>query len=147
MQTRGRALWDSVYRPFETKLLDKLGQSHPDLPVQILNGNYALLLSNPPPDRPRGSLAMLGRVNTSLVAIACLRAQTGVGPQVLSHVFGLRKALEDGTAAADGPAETEEAVTWLASDEGSEWILNSVDKIVNGLGGANFATGTRKSKL
>lgn len=83
---------------------------------------------------------------TSVVAITCLRAQTGVGPQVLSHVFGLRKALEDGSYEADGMSEEElAAVKWLASDEGSEWILKTVDGIAEALGGSNFAT--RDSKL
>jgi len=90
-----------VYKPFEQKLLGELAASHPDLPVHILTGHYALLLSNPPPEdagEANTSPAGVGRVLTSLVAIACLRAQTGVGPQVLSPVFGLRKALEDGPA-------------------------------------------------
>lgn len=74
------------------------------------------------------------------MAIACLRAQSGVAPQVLSHVFGLRKALEDGSWASD--VESESGARWLASDEGNEWILNSVDKIVKAIGqgqGSNFA--------
>jgi hypothetical protein len=143
---RGRALWDSVYRPFENKLYEKLGQSHPDLPAFILSDNYAGLLSDPPASE-RGRLASVGRVHTSLVAISCLRAQTGVGPQVLSHVFGLRKALEDGSFRADQDAESEDAVKWLASDEGSEWILNTVDKIVKAVGGSSFAPIGRESKL
>ena len=141
---RGRALWDSVYAPFEDKLYEKLALAHPDLPVHILNSHYAGLLSDPP--RPESSLASLGRVMTSVVAITCLRAQTGVGPQVLSHVFGLRKALEDGSYEADGMgAEELAAAKWLASDEGSEWILKTVDDIAEALGGSNFAT--RDSKL
>lgn len=141
---RGRALWDSVYAPFEDKLYEKLALAHPDLPIHILNSHYAGLLSDPP--RPGSSLASLGRVMTSVVAITCLRAQTGVGPQVLSHVFGLRKALEDGSYEADGMSEEElAAVKWLASDEGSEWILKTVDGIAEALGGSNFAT--RDSKL
>lgn len=140
---RGRGLWDSVYRPFENKLFDKLAQSHPDLPVYILNGNYAGLLSDP---EERAGLASVGRVHTSLVAITCLRAQTGVGPQVLSHVFGLRKSLDDGSWKQAKDGESEEAVRWLASDEGSQWILNTVDKIVEAVGGSSFAQG-RESKL
>lgn len=81
-----------------------------------------------------------------MIAIACLRAQTGVGPQVLSHVFGLRKAAEDGTYEADVDGESEEAVQWLASDEGGEWILDTVDSIVKTVGGSSFAPG-RESKL
>lgn len=83
---------------------------------------------------------------TSLVAVASLRAQTGVGPQVLSHVFGLRKAVEDGTfrddlevqGAGKEESESEEGVRWLAGDEGGEWLLKAVDRIVDGLGGSNF---------
>lgn len=141
---RGRALWDSVYKPFETKLLDKLADSHPDLPVHIINSNYAPLFTDPA-DRPGG--VRLGRVLTSLLAIACLRAQTGVGPQVTSHVFGLRKALDDGTWRA--PEVTEEEVRWLASEEGNKWILDTVDRIVEAIGenqGTTFAPGI-KAKL
>lgn len=141
---RGRGLWDSVYRPFEDKLFDKLGQAHPDLPVFILNGNYAGLLSDP---QAREGLASVGRVHTSLVAVSCLRAQTGVGPQVLSHVFGLRKALEDGTWKSDPAGEGEEGVKWLASDDGGQWILKTVDSIVETMGGSSFAPAGRESKL
>lgn len=82
---------------------------------------------------------------TSIVAVACLRAQTGVGPQVLSHVFGLRKALEDGSWVED--VESEAGARWLASDEGNMWILESVDAIVEAIGGgngSNFAPGRAK---
>ena len=88
--------------------------------------------------------AQVGRVLASLVAIACLRAQTGVGPQVLSHVFGLRKAFEDGSAEEDL-----EGGEWLASEEGNKWILESVDAIVGALGGeqgTTFAPGLGKEK-
>ncbi|EFQ34341.1 uncharacterized protein GLRG_09485 [Colletotrichum graminicola M1.001] len=142
---RGQALWDSIYAPFEVKLYEKLAQSHPDLPVHILNSHYAGLLSDP---KERGGLASVGRLLTSVVAISCLRAQSGVGPQVLSHVFGLRKGLEDGTFKADNQDDIQGA-NWLASDEGSEWILNSVDTITEAIGGAarsNFAP-ARESKL
>lgn len=138
---RGRALWDSIYRPFENKLYNKLADSHPDLPVHILNSHYGALLSDP--DRDTGATA--GRVLTSIVAVACLRAQTGVGPQVLSHVFGLRKALEDGSWASD--VESEKGARWLASDEGNEWILKSVDSIVEAISqgqGSSFAPGKAK---
>lgn len=135
MTKRGRDLWDSVYAGFETKLIDKLATSHPDLPVHILNSHYAPILSDP---AERGGLAKTGRILTSLIAISCLRAQTGVGPQVLSHVFGLRKGIQDGSWKNDGKEETEGA-EWLASDEGSEWILKKVDEISEALGGGNFA--------
>jgi len=78
------------------------------------------------------------------VAVACLRAQTGVGPQVTSHVFGLRKAFEDGSAEAEGEGEGQQ---WLASDEGNVWLLESVDSIVEALGegrGSSYAPGMSK---
>ncbi|KAL2813591.1 hypothetical protein BJX63DRAFT_421228 [Aspergillus granulosus] len=141
ISSRGQALWDSIYRPFEVKLYEKLADSHPDLPVHILHANYGALLSDP---AGRTAGANVGRIATSIVAIACLRAQTGVGPQVVSHVFGLRKALEDGTWTADN--EGEEGARWLASEEGNEWILRSVDEIVEGISqgqGSNFAPGAK----
>jgi hypothetical protein len=74
----------------------------------------------------------VGRGLTSVVAVACLRAQTGVGPQVLSHVFGLRKAVEQGVL---GEEEEREGVARLAGDEGCEWLLRSVDAIAEAIGG------------
>lgn len=115
----------------------KLARAHPDLPVYILGSHYGPLLSDPP-----GHGVALGRVLTSAVAVACLRAQTGVGPQVLSHVFGLRKAWEDGTW--KGGEEEEEVVRWLAGDEGGEWVLRSVDGIVEALGSSSAG---REAKL
>ncbi|ETN36543.1 uncharacterized protein HMPREF1541_08821 [Cyphellophora europaea CBS 101466] len=138
--SRGRALWNSIYRPFEDKLVDKLAASHPNLPIHIISAHYGTLLSDPDHNMP----AQVGRVLASLVAIACLRAQTGVGPQVLSHVFGLRKAFEDGSAEEDL-----EGGEWLASEEGNKWILESVDAIVGALGGeqgTTFAPGLGKEK-
>ncbi|KAI5308914.1 hypothetical protein KEM55_004530, partial [Ascosphaera atra] len=46
-KARGRELWNSIYKPFEQKLVSKLGRSHPDMPVVILNNHYSTLLSNP----------------------------------------------------------------------------------------------------
>jgi hypothetical protein len=138
---RGRQLWDSVYKPFEGKLLDKLAQSHPNLPVHIINGHYSNLLSDPPTDSP----LRVGRVLTSLAAIACLRSQTGVGPQVTSHIFGLRKAFQDGSAEKDI-----QGAEWLATDEGNQWILNVIDELVQALGegrGTTFAPGMGSDKV
>ena len=75
----------------------------------------------------------VGRVLTSVAAVACLRAQTGVGPQVTSHVFGLRKAWDDGSWRGDG--EGEEGVRFLASDEGGLWVLGATDRICGSLDG------------
>ncbi|KAF2843396.1 hypothetical protein M501DRAFT_966802 [Patellaria atrata CBS 101060] len=143
--SRGRGLWDSIYAPFETKLVERLTDSHPDLPVHILNSHYGALLADPS-DRPSG--VKVGRVLASIVAVACLRAQTGVGPQVLSHVYGLRKAVEDGSWKGDEEAGAEEGVRWLAGDEGGAWLLESVDRIVDAVGGTTYApAGARESKL
>ncbi|GAW24233.1 hypothetical protein ANO14919_138150 [Xylariales sp. No.14919] len=138
----GLALWDSVYFGVERRLLDKLAKSHPDLPVHIINGHYSNLLSNP---RDADKKEPVGRVLTSLIAIACLRAQTGVGPQVVSHILGLRKAYEHGDAHAEGELPVEGG-EWLASDDGNVWLLESIDKLVHAIGGGEgttFAPGIR----
>ena len=141
--TRGQTLWKSVYLPFEAKLVNKLALSHPDLPVFIIESEYGPLLADPTPRMPG---IKVGRVLTSVLAVACLRAQTGVGPQVISHIFGLRKAFENGTA---GGEDEVQGGKWLASDEGSTWILERVDEIVSAISegqGTSFAPGI-KAKL
>lgn len=141
---RGRSLWKSIYHPFETKLAQKLASSHPDLPVHIIEGEYGNLFSDPAPAAEGTMPATVGRILTSIVAIACLRAQTGVGPQIISHLFGLRKAFEDGSAEKD--VEMIQGAEWLASDEGSIWLIGIVDRIVQSIGegeGTSFAPGLR----
>jgi len=144
INTRGQNLWTSIYHPFSNKLSQKLSLSHPDLPIFIIAAEYGALFSDPP---SRETGATVGRVLTSLVAVACLRAQTGVGPQVTSHIFGLRKAFGDG----DGEeGEKVEGGRWLAGDEGNVWLLGCVDRIVEGLGrgkGTSFAPGFERAKL
>ncbi|KAK5170335.1 uncharacterized protein LTR77_004922 [Saxophila tyrrhenica] len=138
---RGNWLWDRIYHPFTDKLTAKLAQSHPDLPVFIIEGEYGALFTDPaspPLDLER--VPNVGRVTTSIMAISVLRAQTGVGPQVVSHIFGLRKAFEDGTA----QLEEVEGGEWLSGNEGSEWLLGEVDRIVQELGGSTFAPGMEK---
>lgn len=168
-QEDGLALWDSVYKGFERKLIAKLALSHPDLPVHILASHYSNLLSDPSSAASPAVLAteeerraagvvdgaVVGRVLTSLVAISCLRAQTGVGPQVVSHVFGLRKAYDErwvsGVGGAKGPGEIEvEGGEWLASEEGNVWLLESVDRLVEAIAGGRgttFAPAMGASKL
>jgi hypothetical protein len=136
---RGHGLWNSIYAPFSSKLIKKLASSHPDLPVHIVESEYGALFSDPGQSAPLG--ANVGRVLTSVVAVACLRAQTGVGPQVLSHVFGLRKAVEGEQAAVAEAKGEVEGAEWLASDEGSEWLLKQVDAVVGAIGGGGFAGG------
>jgi hypothetical protein len=133
---RGRALWDAIYKPLETKLEHKLGEAHPDLPVFIINQEYGGLFTDPP-QKPG---ATVGRITTSLIAVTCLRAQQGVGPQVLSHVFGLRKSWDDGTWKQEPQAGDEEGIRWLVSDEGCTWVLEKVDELVAALGGGQGST-------
>ena len=114
----------------------------------IVNHEYGALFADPTA-LGHESGAKVGRVLTSIVAVACLRAQTGVGPQVTSHVFGLRKAYEDGSYKAKGEFEVEGG-EWLAGEEGNMWLLGAVDRIVEALGegkGSSFAPGMEKAKL
>jgi hypothetical protein len=136
INSRGRALWDKIYRPLETKLESKLGEAHPDLPVFIINNEYGGLFTDP----ERSTGATVGRITTSLIAITCLRAQQGVGPQVLSHIFGLRKSWEDGSWETEPQAGDKEAIKWLVSDEGCAWVLQKTDELVEALGGGQGST-------
>jgi len=67
----------------------------------------------------------LSRALGSVVGVACLRAEGRVGPQLVSHVFGLLKArnVQDQSPEDD----------WLSTDEGAEWVIRTVDKIVDGV--------------
>lgn len=72
----------------------------------------------PAEDQEQGNLS---RALGSVVGTACLRAETRVGPQLTSHVFGLLKARDvDGLSDGD---------RWLTTDEGTEWVIRSVDRI------------------
>ncbi|KAL2268453.1 hypothetical protein VTJ83DRAFT_3299 [Remersonia thermophila] len=143
---RARRLWTSIYTPLDAKLEAKLADAHPDLPVHILTSHYGPLLADPDPDPGAGArrgLATVGRTLTSVVAVASLRAQTGVGPQVVSHVFGLRKGVEQGAHRDEFAAEEAEAegVERLATDEGCEWLLKSVDAVAEAIGTAGGGFG------
>lgn len=72
----------------------------------------------PAEDQEQGNLS---RALGSVVGTACLRAETRVGPQLTSHVFGLLKARN-----ADGLSDGDR---WLTTDEGTEWVIRSVDRI------------------
>lgn len=111
VKERGRGLWRSIYDPFHDKLVDILNSNHPDMGSYILDNHYSALLA-PPTEN-----SLVGRVETSLIAIACLRAQGGVNAQLLSHAFGLEKAGSD-------------EYGWLASDTGVKWAIESTDTIV-----------------
>lgn len=122
---RGRQLWDAIYQPHHDKLLQKLSSYHPDLPIHILESHYSLLLSDPSPTGP------LGRTLTSVLAAACLQAYTGVGSQVTSHVFGLKKAGKEVESSEElesqGLSQVEK--DWLCGDEGAEWVLRAVEQL------------------
>lgn len=115
----GLALWEDIYGQHSRTLVDKLAAFHPDLAEYILAAHYGPLLTDPP--AAEGQFR-LGRILTSVIAIAALRALTGVGLQVTSHVYGLKKAK------LDGKLEGEE---WLTSDDGCMWIIRAADDIVN----------------
>jgi hypothetical protein len=125
LAARGRPLWRSVYGRHSERLLARLGDAHPALPGVVLAGGYGLVLAADDDDddglhHPAEDGPLAGRVQTSLVAVACLRAQRGAGAQLTSHVYGLRNAFGGDWRGAE----------WLGTDEGGEWVLRSVDRIV-----------------
>ena len=71
-------------------------------------------------DQAQGNLS---RTLGSVVGTACLRAEGRVGPQLTSHVFGLLKARKE-----DRQCEEDR---WLSSDEGAEWVIRTVDELVD----------------
>ncbi|PIL36767.1 hypothetical protein GSI_00457 [Ganoderma sinense ZZ0214-1] len=117
---RGRGLWASIYEPHAEKLYNKLGGYHPDFIEFIIQAYGAVLSPIPGGDAEQGNLS---RALGSVVGTACLRAEGGVGPQLVSHVFGLLKARN-----VDGLSEEDR---WLASDEGAEWVVRTVDAILD----------------
>ncbi|KAJ3761654.1 hypothetical protein EV360DRAFT_92900 [Lentinula raphanica] len=133
--TRGRALWNSIYTPHADKLHDKLGSYHPDFIAFIIQA-YGTVLSPLPgvtktfsdasriDDPDQGNLS---RAMGSIVGIACLRAEERVVPQLTSHVFGLLKARN--------VENQNEEDKWLSSDEGTEWVIRTVDEILDGVKG------------
>lgn len=128
---RGRALWDSIYAPHADKLHDKLGSYHPDF-ISFIIQSYGTILA-PLPGRTKtysegSSLEDLDQGNLSralgsVVGIATLRSEGRVGPQLVSHAFGLLKARY-----AEGQNEED---AWLSSDEGTEWVIRTVDEILD----------------
>ncbi|KXN86344.1 Dol-P-Man:Man(5)GlcNAc(2)-PP-Dol alpha-1,3-mannosyltransferase [Leucoagaricus sp. SymC.cos] len=128
---RGRALWDSIYAPHADKLHDKLGSYHPDF-ISFIIQSYGTVLA-PLPGHPRTysedtshtdpDQGNLSRALGSVVGIATLRSEGRVGPQLVSHVFGLLKARY-----TEGQNEED---AWLSSDEGTEWVIRTVDEILD----------------
>ncbi|EFP87160.1 hypothetical protein PGT21_010227 [Puccinia graminis f. sp. tritici] len=119
---RALGTWKSIYRPLDDKLISKLSAAHPDLPVHILHSHYGPLLSDPASDP-----GPIGRIGTSLIAVGTLRAAGNLGPQLLSHVYGLKKAGEE--LQQVGEPSLGQGTQWLTSDTGAEWIINSIDRL------------------
>jgi hypothetical protein len=65
----------------------------------------------------------LTRALGSVVGIATLRAEGRVGPQLISHVFGLLKARNE--------ENLNDEDKYLSSDEGTEWVVRTIDEIVD----------------
>ncbi|PCH41433.1 hypothetical protein WOLCODRAFT_24737 [Wolfiporia cocos MD-104 SS10] len=120
IKARGQALWDSIYQPHAVKLYNKLGGYHPDFIVFIIQAYGAVLSPMPGGDAEQGNLS---RALGSIVGTACLRAEEHVAPQLTSHVFGLLKARY-----VEGLSEED---YWLATDEGTEWVVRTVDAIMD----------------
>jgi hypothetical protein len=81
----------------------------------------------------------LSRALGSVVGIASLRAEGGVGPQLTSHIFGLLKA-------RNTENQTEED-KWLSSDEGTEWVLRTVDEVLDGVSSEDLHDQQVKARL
>jgi len=117
---RGIALWNSIYEPHAVKLHDKLASYHPDLISFIIQSYGSVLSPLPGGADEQGNLS---RALGSVVGIACLRTEGRVGPQLTSHVYGLLKA-----RTAEGLSEEDR---WLASDEGTEWVIRTIDTLLD----------------
>jgi len=145
--TQGMALWKSIYQPHADKLHDKLGSYHPDFISFIIQcygsvlaplsgGTKAYSDTSSLQDLDQGNLS---RALGSVVGIASLRAEGGVGPQLISHTFGLLKA-------RNTENQTEED-KWLSSDEGTEWVLRTVDEVLDGVSSEEPQDQQIKAKL
>jgi hypothetical protein len=93
----------------------------PTLPLAFIIQSYGSILSPlPGGEQQQGNLS---RTLGSVVGVACLRSEGGVGPQLTSHVFGLLKAQTSKIR------NKEDA--WLCSEEGAEWVIRTVDTILD----------------
>ncbi|EIN10356.1 hypothetical protein PUNSTDRAFT_119355 [Punctularia strigosozonata HHB-11173 SS5] len=117
---RGRDLWDSIYEPHAEKLYRKLESYHPDFMSFIIQAYGSVLAPLPGGDEIQGNLS---RALGSVVGSACLRAEGRVGPQLTSHIFGLLKARD-----TEGLSDEDK---WLSSDEGTEWVISTVDTLLD----------------
>ncbi|KAG1753854.1 uncharacterized protein EDB91DRAFT_1242821 [Suillus paluster] len=117
---RGMTLWNSIYQPHALKLYNKLGDLHPDFITFIIQAYGTVLSPLPRGDLEQGNLT---RALGSVVGVATLRAEGRVGPQLISHVFGLLKARNE--------ENLNDEDKYLSSDEGTEWVVRTVDEIID----------------
>ncbi|KAI8443937.1 hypothetical protein BY996DRAFT_4549148, partial [Phakopsora pachyrhizi] len=126
----GLRVWKSVYNPLSERLIAKLSDSNPDLPNHIILSHYGHLLSDPA-EKPGPS----GRVATSLVAIGPLCSLNKLGPQLLSHVLGLKKALNPTINGNEDQIRRlskdslGDGVDWLWRNKGVSWITVSINQL------------------
>ena len=111
------------------KVLPRFGHSGPIFWNQLLIfrsnlafiiQSYGALFAPLPGKNEQGNLS---RALGSVAAVACLRAEGGVGPQLTSHIYGLLKARYE----EDQSVEEK----WLSSEEGAEWVLRTVDSVLD----------------
>jgi hypothetical protein len=138
----GQTLWNRIHYPMDTELESKLKAAHPDL-IELIMYLYGGLFSDP--DCSAG--VSVDRIMTSLFAIACLRAQQGAGPQLIGHLCGLKRALNDGSQRSLTRIHSENAKRWLVSDEGCIWILKTVDDLTRILSEGQSTFATIKAKI
>ncbi|KAI0349717.1 hypothetical protein OH77DRAFT_1499411 [Trametes cingulata] len=120
MSARGKAMNDSIYNPGADEVRARMSSYHPDFADVIIQSYATTLAPLPGGDEVQGNL---NRALTSVVAVACLRAEGGVGELLNGHILGLLRAREvPGLDAGN---------YWLASDEGTEWVLRTVDAILD----------------
>lgn len=125
----GQTLWEQIHQPFASKVERKFSQAHPDLPLFIKGRIYGDLFCNFVCEKEE----TIGRVTTSLSAIACLRARPGFALQVFDHICGLKNAWRDGSWKSEPHVGSEKSIEWLLSDNGCIWVLRKVDELIEAL--------------
>ncbi|KAL1949851.1 hypothetical protein VTO73DRAFT_8732 [Trametes versicolor] len=120
-KARGNALADSIYGPQSDGMRAKLRSYHPDFTESITQIYAAVFASFPEEAAVQGNLS---RAQNSIVAIACLRTEgAGVGELLNGHALGLLRARDE----PELPPED----YWLASEEGLEWALTTIDMLLD----------------
>ncbi|KAI8460986.1 hypothetical protein BY996DRAFT_4551884, partial [Phakopsora pachyrhizi] len=123
--SRGLRLSKLFYNPLSDRPIAKLSDSNPDLPNHIILSHYGHILSERA-EKP----GLLGRAATSLFAISAIRSLNKLGPQLLSHILGLKKAFNptiDGNE--DQIRSLGDGVDWLVRDTGVSCIIESIEQL------------------